>query len=183
MRSGSTVQAIVSLDANLNSYPYSTFQVGLLATIGLSAKNAILIVEFAVDGERRGLKAKEAALEAARLRLRPILMTSIAFIAGVFPLAVASGAGWFLAAVFAVAAAGFAVDTGVMDWPRAGAYKNEMKARSANKGKLFRRINAVMMNMGCFLDRCGRPGPRFFRRRNARGHKKALAHSAGSDEG
>ncbi len=69
------------------------FQVGLLATIGLSAKNAILIVEFAVEAERRGMKARDAALEAARLRLRPILMTSIAFIAGVFPLAVASGAG------------------------------------------------------------------------------------------
>jgi multidrug efflux pump len=69
------------------------FQVGLLATIGLSAKNAILIVEFAVDAEKRGLKARDAAMEAARLRLRPILMTSIAFIAGVFPLAVASGAG------------------------------------------------------------------------------------------
>ena len=69
------------------------FQVGLLAIIGLSAKNAILIVEFAVDAERRGMTARAAALEAARLRLRPILMTSIAFIAGVFPLAVASGAG------------------------------------------------------------------------------------------
>ncbi len=69
------------------------FQVGLLAIIGLSAKNAILIVEFAVDGERRGLNARNAAMEAARLRLRPILMTSIAFIAGVFPLAVATGAG------------------------------------------------------------------------------------------
>ncbi|MEO8896009.1 MAG: efflux RND transporter permease subunit, partial [Rhizomicrobium sp.] len=69
------------------------FQVGLLATIGLSAKNAILIVEFAVDAERKGMTARAAALEAARLRLRPILMTSIAFIAGVFPLAVASGAG------------------------------------------------------------------------------------------
>jgi multidrug efflux pump len=69
------------------------FQVGLLATIGLSAKNAILIVEFAVDAEKRGLKARDAALEAARLRLRPILMTSIAFIAGVSPLAIASGAG------------------------------------------------------------------------------------------
>jgi multidrug efflux pump len=69
------------------------FQVGLLATIGLSAKNAILIVEFAVAGEQQGLSATEAALEAARVRLRPILMTSIAFIAGVFPMAVASGAG------------------------------------------------------------------------------------------
>jgi multidrug efflux pump len=69
------------------------FQVGLLATIGLSAKNAILIVEFAVDGEKQGLNAREAAMQAARMRLRPILMTSIAFIAGVFPLAVATGAG------------------------------------------------------------------------------------------
>jgi multidrug efflux pump subunit AcrB len=69
------------------------FQVGMLATIGLSAKNAILIVEFAVDNEKRGQKALEAALNAARVRLRPILMTSIAFIAGVFPLAIATGAG------------------------------------------------------------------------------------------
>ncbi|MES2473350.1 MAG: efflux RND transporter permease subunit [Pseudomonadota bacterium] len=69
------------------------FQVGLLTTIGLSAKNAILIVEFAVDAERRGASAYDAAMEAARLRLRPILMTSIAFIAGVAPLALATGAG------------------------------------------------------------------------------------------
>jgi multidrug efflux pump len=69
------------------------FQVGLLTTIGLSAKNAILIVEFAVDAERKGASAYDAAMEAARLRLRPILMTSIAFIAGVTPLALASGAG------------------------------------------------------------------------------------------
>ena len=69
------------------------FQVGLLATIGLSAKNAILIVEFAVDNEKRGQKAFDAAMNAARVRLRPILMTSIAFIAGVSPLAIATGAG------------------------------------------------------------------------------------------
>jgi hydrophobe/amphiphile efflux-1 (HAE1) family protein len=69
------------------------FQVGLLATIGLSAKNAILIVEFAVDAEKNGMKAREAAMHAARQRLRPILMTSIAFIAGVAPLALANGAG------------------------------------------------------------------------------------------
>jgi len=69
------------------------FQVGLLTTIGLSAKNAILIVEFAVDAERKGASAYDAAMEAARLRLRPILMTSIAFIAGVTPLALAHGAG------------------------------------------------------------------------------------------
>jgi multidrug efflux pump len=69
------------------------FQVGLLTTIGLSAKNAILIVEFAVDAEKQGATAFDAAMAAARLRLRPILMTSIAFIAGVTPLALAHGAG------------------------------------------------------------------------------------------
>ncbi len=69
------------------------FQVGLLATMGLAAKNAILIVEFAEAELRQGVNAAEAALRAARLRLRPILMTSFAFIAGVFPLVVATGAG------------------------------------------------------------------------------------------
>jgi multidrug efflux pump len=69
------------------------FQVGLLATMGLAAKNAILIVEFAEFAVRRGESAFDSAMEAARLRLRPILMTSIAFIAGVAPLAVATGAG------------------------------------------------------------------------------------------
>ncbi len=69
------------------------FQVGLLATMGLAAKNAILIVEFAEAELRRGVDAFEAAERAARLRLRPILMTSFAFIAGVSPLVVATGAG------------------------------------------------------------------------------------------
>jgi multidrug efflux pump len=69
------------------------FQVGLLTTMGLSAKNAILIVEFAEQAEQRGRSPTEAALDAARLRLRPILMTSFAFIFGVFPLAVSTGAG------------------------------------------------------------------------------------------
>ncbi|MEZ5556968.1 MAG: efflux RND transporter permease subunit [Pseudomonadales bacterium] len=69
------------------------FQVGLLATMGLAAKNAILIVEFAEAALRQGMDAKAAVLSAARLRLRPILMTSFAFIAGVFPLVVATGAG------------------------------------------------------------------------------------------
>jgi len=69
------------------------FQVGLLTTMGLSAKNAILIVEFAEGAERRGLTSYEAAIEGARLRLRPILMTSLAFIFGVLPLAVSTGAG------------------------------------------------------------------------------------------
>ncbi|MGC3999470.1 MAG: efflux RND transporter permease subunit [Anaeromyxobacter sp.] len=69
------------------------FQVGLLTTVGLSAKNAILIVEFAKEAHEQGRSAVEAALEAARLRLRPIVMTSLAFILGVLPLATASGAG------------------------------------------------------------------------------------------
>ncbi|ACS86288.1 efflux RND transporter permease subunit [Musicola paradisiaca] len=69
------------------------FQVALLTTIGLSAKNAILIVEFAEAAYRRGATLYEAALEGARTRLRPVLMTSLAFIAGVLPLAVATGAG------------------------------------------------------------------------------------------
>jgi multidrug efflux pump len=69
------------------------FQVGLLTTIGLSAKNAILIVEFAEAAERSGKSPMDAAEEAARLRLRPILMTSLAFIAGVMPLALSTGAG------------------------------------------------------------------------------------------
>ena len=69
------------------------FQVGLLTTIGLSSKNAILIVEFARDLEHAGRSIVEAALEACRLRLRPILMTSFAFIMGVLPLVFSSGAG------------------------------------------------------------------------------------------
>ncbi len=70
------------------------FQVGLLTTVGLSAKNAILIVEFARELQQtRGMGPVAAALEASRLRLRPILMTSMAFILGVFPLAISNGAG------------------------------------------------------------------------------------------
>jgi multidrug efflux pump len=69
------------------------FQVGLLTTIGLSAKNAILIVEFAQAQEKAGHSPVAAALEGARLRLRPIVMTSLAFAAGVIPLALSTGAG------------------------------------------------------------------------------------------
>ena len=69
------------------------FQVGLLTTIGLASKNAILIVEFAKDLHAQGKGLVESALEAARLRLRPILMTSLAFILGVLPLVLGSGAG------------------------------------------------------------------------------------------
>jgi multidrug efflux pump len=69
------------------------FQIGLVTLIGLSAKNAILIVEFAELKYHEGLSAFDAALEAARLRLRPILMTSLSFILGAMPLVLASGAG------------------------------------------------------------------------------------------
>jgi HAE1 family hydrophobic/amphiphilic exporter-1 len=69
-------------------------QIGFVVLIGLAAKNAILIVEFARQAEDRGLSRVEAAVEAARLRLRPIVMTSFAFILGVVPLMLASGAGY-----------------------------------------------------------------------------------------
>jgi HAE1 family hydrophobic/amphiphilic exporter-1 len=68
-------------------------QIGFVVLIGLAAKNAILIVEFAKQAQERGADAKDAAIQAARTRLRPILMTSFAFIFGVVPLMVASGAG------------------------------------------------------------------------------------------
>ncbi|WP_019516177.1 efflux RND transporter permease subunit [Sphingomonas sp. Mn802worker] len=68
-------------------------QVGLITTIGVSAKNAILIVEFAEEKMRDGLSAFDAGIEAAKIRLRPILMTSLAFIFGVLPLAISTGAG------------------------------------------------------------------------------------------
>jgi len=81
------------------------FKVGLITVIGLAAKNAILIVEFAKDLQAQGKSPFEAALEAAHLRFRPIIMTSLAFILGVLPLVVASGAG---------AASQRAIGTGVM---------------------------------------------------------------------
>ena len=68
-------------------------QIGLIVLVGLACKNAILIVEFAKVKQDEGMPPVEAAIEACRLRLRPILMTSIAFIAGVFPLVIAHGAG------------------------------------------------------------------------------------------
>jgi len=69
------------------------FQIGLVTLLGLAAKNAILIVEYAVMKHEQGLSASAAAVEAARLRFRPILMTSLAFILGVLPLAISTGAG------------------------------------------------------------------------------------------
>jgi hydrophobe/amphiphile efflux-1 (HAE1) family protein len=81
------------------------FQIGLVTLLGLAAKNAILIVEFAVLKKQEGYSSASAALEAARLRFRPILMTSLAFILGVLPLAISTGAG---------AGARHAVGTGVV---------------------------------------------------------------------
>jgi multidrug efflux pump len=68
-------------------------QVGFVVLVGLAAKNAILVVEFARDKRKEGMALTEATLEASRTRLRPIVMTSFAFILGVFPLVIASGAG------------------------------------------------------------------------------------------
>jgi len=68
-------------------------QIGFIVLVGLACKNAILIVEFAIDRQREGMDRLQAVLEAARLRLRPILMTSIAFIMGVVPLVFSHGAG------------------------------------------------------------------------------------------
>jgi len=81
------------------------FKVGLITIIGLSAKNAILIIEFAKDLQAEGKGLLEATLEACHLRFRPIIMTSFAFILGVLPLAIASGAG---------SASQRAIGTGVM---------------------------------------------------------------------
>lgn len=81
------------------------FKVGLITIIGLSAKNAILIIEFAKDLQAQGKGLIESTVEAARLRFRPIIMTSLAFILGVLPLAIATGAG---------SASQRAIGTGVM---------------------------------------------------------------------
>jgi HAE1 family hydrophobic/amphiphilic exporter-1 len=79
--------AVRSMDNNVYT------QIGVVLLVALSSKNAILIVEFAREQRARGLDIAAAAIEAARLRFRPILMTSFAFILGVYPLVVAEGAG------------------------------------------------------------------------------------------
>ena len=84
-----TAAALLALGAPNNLYT----QIGLILLIALSAKNAILIVEFARDIELEGKPRLEAVVEACRLRLRPILMTSFAFILGVLPLVISSGSG------------------------------------------------------------------------------------------
>jgi multidrug efflux pump len=81
------------------------FNVGMITIIGLSAKNAILIIEFAIEQEAEGLSPLQATMNAVKLRLRPIIMTSLAFILGMVPLVISTGAG---------AASRIAVGTGVM---------------------------------------------------------------------
>jgi multidrug efflux pump len=94
------------LGAHIRDLPNDVyFKVGLIAIIGLSAKNAILIIEFAKDLQAQGMGLIEATLEAVHLRFRPIIMTSLAFILGVLPLVIASGAG---------SASQRAIGTGVM---------------------------------------------------------------------
>ena len=94
------------LFALLRGFPADIYyNVGLITVIGLSAKNAILIIEFAIEQEAEGKTVREATLEAVKLRLRPIIMTSLAFILGMVPLALSTGAG---------AASRQAVGTGVM---------------------------------------------------------------------
>jgi multidrug efflux pump len=94
------------LGASMRDLPNDVyFKVGLIAIIGLSAKNAILIIEFAKDLQAEGMSLIDATLEAVHLRFRPIIMTSLAFILGVLPLVVASGAG---------SASQRAIGTGVM---------------------------------------------------------------------
>jgi multidrug efflux pump len=94
------------LAAMLRSYPNDVyFKIGLVTIIGLAAKNAVLIIEFAKDLQAQGKSPMEAAIEAAHLRFRPIIMTSLAFILGVLPLVVAGGAG---------SASQRAIGTGVM---------------------------------------------------------------------
>jgi multidrug efflux pump len=76
-------------------HPIDIFsQIGFVVLVALAAKNAILIVEYAEAKVKEGLSQRDATLEACRLRLRPILMTSLAFIFGVYPLVIATGAGW-----------------------------------------------------------------------------------------
>jgi multidrug efflux pump len=94
------------LAALLRSYPNDVyFKIGLVTIVGLAAKNAVLIIEFAKDLQAQGRSPMEAAIEAAHLRFRPIIMTSLAFILGVLPLVIAGGAG---------SASQRAIGTGVM---------------------------------------------------------------------
>lgn len=91
-------------------------QIGFLVLVGLASKNAILIVEFARQLENQGESRWKAAMEAARLRLRPILMTSFAFILGVFPLVIAIGAGAEMRRALGVAVFSGMLGVTFLDW-------------------------------------------------------------------
>ena len=115
----------------LRAYPYDIYtQIGIVTLIGLAAKNAILIVEFAKESHEQGKSVRDAAIEAAHLRLRPILMTSFAFILGVLPLVLATGA-----SSAARRSLGTAVFGGMLtrdparDLHRAGALRDDRKLR------------------------------------------------------
>src|SRR5439155_11347099 len=116
-------------------------QIGLVMLIGLSAKNGILVVEFAEQLRARGLTIAEAAVEAARIRLRPILMTSLGFILGVMPLVVASGAG---------REARHAVGTAVAGVLRAEGLLAE--ARSATRLQVNGYVTTTTLNKGVEFD-------------------------------
>ena len=139
--------------AHLRGLPNDVFfKVGLITIIGLTAKNAILIVEFAVEEQRSGKSLHQAVLEAARLRFRPILMTSFAFILGVFPMMISSGAGanarhaigtGVVGGMLSAAVLGVLLDPGVL---RGGAAPARGPARCARppaaRGRPVRRLRA-----------------------------------------
>ena len=146
------------------------FKIGLVTVIGLAAKNAILIVEFAVEGQQRGMTLRDAVLTAARLRLRPILMTSAAFILGVFPLVVSSGAG---------AASRHEIGTGVIGGMlfatclRFAADSGVLCGRAATAGRQARR--GIEEDAASRWRRRWRKRSRSARRRQTRRRRRTLA--------
>ena len=137
------------------------FKVGLITIIGLSAKNAILIIEFAKDLHAQGKGLVEATLEACHLRFRPILMTSLAFILGVMPLALATGAG---------SASQRAIGTGVM-----GGMISRHRAGGVLRAGVLRRASAASSRAANASARCIRTP----RRRGAVGQRCRQGMNAG----